>query len=171
MKIRTSYFYQIRNFTRNMIPISTAVWDPAWYHNFTGDYFYLFKDKRDILNGLRIEPIIEQGRQSNHGPDVCPCETKDYNTCSFLRQYRENLEKIDFDKMMADMEDLANRYAIANKINEEIIIVLIVYETPTNPCSERKPLQDFFNAHGVECKELDYPISSLASIKDEPFDF
>lgn len=26
MKIRTSYFYQIRNFTRNMIPISTAVW-------------------------------------------------------------------------------------------------------------------------------------------------
>ena len=25
MKIRTSYFYQIRNFTRNMIPISTAV--------------------------------------------------------------------------------------------------------------------------------------------------
>ena len=73
--------------------------------------------------------------------------------------------------MMADMEDLANRYAIANKIKEEIIIVLIVYETPANPCSERKPLQDFFNAHGVECKELDYPINSPASIKDKPFDF
>ena len=28
MLVRTSYFYQIRNFTRNMIPISTAVWDP-----------------------------------------------------------------------------------------------------------------------------------------------
>jgi len=88
-----------------------------------------------------------------------------------LHQYRENLEKIDFDKMMADIEDLANRYAIANKIEEEIIIVLIVYETPTNPCSERKPLQDFFNAHGIECKELDYPINNLDSIKDEPFDF
>ena len=73
--------------------------------------------------------------------------------------------------MMDDMEDLANRYAIANKISEEIIIVLIVYETPTNSCSERKSLQDFFNAHGVECKELDYPINSPASIKDKPFDF
>lgn len=73
--------------------------------------------------------------------------------------------------MMADIEDLANRYAIANKIEEEIIIVLIVYETPTNSCSERKPLQDFFNTHGVECKELDYPINTLDSIKNEPFDF
>lgn len=171
MKIRTSYFYQIRNFTHNMIPVSTAIWDPSWFHAFTGDYFHLFKDKRGILNGLRIESIIEQGRQSNHGPDTCPCKTKDYSTCSFLRQYRENLGKIDFNKMMADMEDLANRYAIANKINEEIIIVLIVYETPTNPCSERKSLQDFFNAHGVECKELDYPINSPASTKDELFDF
>ena len=171
MKIRTSYFYQIRNFKRNMIPVSTAIWDPDWYHDFTKDYFYLFKDKRDILNGLRIEPIIEQGRKSNHGPDICPCECKNYETCSFLHQYRENLEKIDFNKMMADIEDLADRYAIANKIEEEIIIVLIVYETPTNPCSERKPLQDFFNAHGVECKELDYPINNLDSIKDEPFDF
>lgn len=171
MKIRTSYFYQIRNFRHNMIPVSTAIWDPSWFHAFTGDYFHLFKDKRGILNGLRIEPIIEQGRQSNYGPDTCPCKTKDHSTCSFLRQYRENLEKIDFNKMMMNMENLANRYAIANKINEEIIIVLIVYETPTNPCSERKSLQDFFNAHGVECKELDYPINSPASIKDKPFDF
>lgn len=62
MKIRTSYFYQIRNFTRNMIPISTAVWDPTWYHNFTNDYNYIFKDKRNILNGLRLESIIEQGK-------------------------------------------------------------------------------------------------------------
>lgn len=28
MKIRTSYFYQIRNFKKNMIPVSTAMWDP-----------------------------------------------------------------------------------------------------------------------------------------------
>ena len=75
-----------------------------------------------------------------------------------MRKYRENLEKIDFNKMLLDMEDLANNYAIANNIKEEIIIVLIVYEVPTNLCSERKSIQDFFNSHGVECKELDYPI-------------
>lgn len=62
--------------------------------------------------------------------------------------------------MMSDIENLAERYAIANNINEEIIIVLIVYETPNNPCSERKPLQDFFNSHGIECKELEYPINN-----------
>lgn len=171
MKIRTSYFYQIRHFKRNMIPISTAVWDPQWYHNFTGDYSHLFYDRRNILNGLRLESVIEQGRQSNHGSEICPCENKNYNTCSFLCNYRKNLENIDFNKMITDMQKLANDYQKKEQIEEEIILVLIVYEVPTNPCSERKPLQDYFTAHGWECKELDYPINSLHMIKDEPFDF
>ena len=156
--VRTSYFYQIRNFKNNMIPISTAIFDPYWFHNFTKDYSYIFKDKRGILNGIRIESIIEQGKKCKEEGDICPCNNKDNKTCSFLRKYRENLEKIDFNKMLLDMEDLANSYAITNNIKEEIIIVLIVYEVPTNLCSERKSIQDFFNSHGVECKELDYPI-------------
>lgn len=171
MKIRTSYFYQIRNFKKNYIPISTCLFDPKWYHDFTNDYSYIFKDKRGILNGLRIESIIEQGRQLNHGPEICPCENKDYNTCSFLCNYRKNLENINFNKMIADMQKLANDYQKEEKIEEEIILVLIVYEVPNNPCSERKPLQDFFTSHGWECKELDYPINSFHVIKDELFDF
>lgn len=158
MLIRTSYFYQIRNFTRNMIPISTAVWDPAWYHNFTKDYSHLFYDSRNILNGLRLEKIIEQGRKSNHGTEICPCEKKDFHTCSFLSNYRKNLENINFEEMIADMQQLANNYKEQEKINEEIILVLIVYETPNNLCSERIPLQEYFTQHGWECKELDYPI-------------
>ena len=171
MKIRTSYFYQIRNFKRNMIPISTAVWDPQWYHNFTGDYSHLFYDRRNILNGLRLESIIEQGKHSNHGPEICPCENKDYNTCSFLSNYRKNLENIDFKKMIVDMQNFANKYKEKEKIKDEIILVLIVYETPNNPCSERKPLQDYFTSHGWECKELEYPINNLNAIKNEDFDF
>lgn len=158
MKVRTSYFYQIRNFKRNMVPISTAIWDPAWFHNFTGDYSHIFYDRRKILNGLRLEPIIEQGRHSNHGPDVCPCEHKKYNSCSFLNNYRKNLENIDFNKMYNDMLDFAKNYKKEEEIDEEIILVLIVYETPKNLCSERQSLIDYFNSHGVECKELDYPI-------------
>lgn len=158
MKVRTSYFYQIRNFKRNMVPISTAIWDPAWFHNFTGDYSHIFYDRRKILNGLRLESIIEQGRHSNHGPDVCPCEHKKYNTCSFLNNYRKNLENIDFNKMYNDMLDFAKNYKKEEEIDEEIILVLIVYETPKNLCSERQPLIDYFNNHGIECKELDYPI-------------
>ena len=33
MKIRLSYFYQIRFFKKNMIPMSTALSDPEWYHD------------------------------------------------------------------------------------------------------------------------------------------
>ena len=69
------------------------------------------------------------------------------------------------------MLELAENYKQTENIKGEIILVLIVYETPSNPCSERKALQDYFNDHGVECKELDYPINNLNSIKDEPFDF
>lgn len=171
MLIRTSYFYQIRNFERNMIPVSTAVFDPKWFHNFTGDYNYVFKDKRGIWNGLRCESIIEQGRKSNHGSEICPCENKDYNTCSFLSNYRKNLENIDFDKLLENLNKLVEKYQQEENINDEIIIVFIVYEVPTNPCSERQPLIDYFNSHGIECKELDYPINNLTAIKDEPFDF
>lgn len=159
MKLAISYFYQIRNFKRNMVPVSTAIWDPSWFHNFTGDYSHIFYDNRKILNGIRLESIIEQGRHSNHGPDICPCKHKKYNTCSFLSNYRKNLENIDFNEMYNDMLKFAENYKKEEKINEEIILVLIVYETPNNPCSERQPLIDYFNSHGVECKELDYPIS------------
>lgn len=32
MKILISYFYQIRFFKPNMIPLSTAAFDPKWFH-------------------------------------------------------------------------------------------------------------------------------------------
>lgn len=171
MKIATSYFYQIRNFKKNMVPLSTAVWDPDWFHNFTKDYTNIFYDKRGVVNGIRLEAIIEQGRKSNHGTEVCPCEEKDYKTCSFLNNYRKNLENIDFDDMIKNMQNFADWYAEENNIKEEIILVLIVYEVPNNPCSERLPLQEYFTSHGYECKELDYPIQKLEPIKNDTFDF
>jgi hypothetical protein len=116
---------------------------------------------------LRLETIIEQGKHSNYGPDICPCDSKEYDTCSFLRQYRKNLENIDFKKMITDMQKLANDYQKNEKITEEIILVLIVYETPNNPCSERIPLQEYFTEHGWECKELEYPIQQLKISKGE----
>ena len=108
----------------------------------------MFKDKRGILNGLRCETIIEQGRHSNNGPSICPCDTKEYQTCSFLKQYRNNLENIDFNKMITDMQKFADNYRKNENIKEEIILVLIVYETPNNPCSERQALQDYFTSYG-----------------------
>ena len=153
MKIMISYFYQIRNFKKNMIPMSTAIWDPQWYHAGLG-HQHTFYDKRGILNGLRLLPIITQAQ----GEGLCPCKTKNPSSCKFLQHYRTCLERIDFEKMMRGIEGFAKQYKIDNNIQEEIIMVLIVYETPDNKCSERQSLINYFNAHGVECKELEYPI-------------
>ncbi len=158
MILRTSYFYQIRNFKRNMIPVSTAIWDPKYFHNFTGDYNYLFKDKRGIVNGLRCLPIIECGRaaQSCKGPEHCAYNPQP--ACPFLKSYRDNLEQLNINTLINDFNYLASAYQTYEHINDEIAIVLIVYETPKNPCSERKELISYFNSRGIDCKELTYPI-------------
>ena len=164
MKVRTSYFYQIRHFKKNMIPMSTALSDPAWYHNGLGSD-YIYTDKRGILNGLRLRPIIVQGGGG------CPCEAKDPNQCPLRAPYEFALSLIDFDSMYSAMEQFCNNYCKENNIKEEPIAVLMVYEAPDNPCSERETLIKYFNEHGVECKELDYPINRLNEIKKESFDF
>lgn len=69
--------------------------------------------------------------------------------------------------MYEDIETLANNYKREYNIKEEIIVVLIVYEVPSNPCSERVILQQYFNENGIECKELDYPIETLEIKKGE----
>lgn len=160
MILRTSYFYQIRNFKRNMIPVSTAIWDPKYFHDFTGDYNYLFKDKRGIINGLRMLPIIECGRaaQSCKGPESC-CYTSSVPACPFLESYRANLEQLNINTLINNFNYLASAYQKHENINDEIAIVLIVYETPKNPCSERQALINYFTSNGIDCRELEYPIS------------
>ena len=152
MQVRISYFYQIRNFKKNMIPMSTAMSDPSWYHDFKGPD-HIFIDKRGILNGLRLRPIIVQGNIGG-----CPCEAKDPEHCPIAAAYKFELELVDFDKMLRGMKQFCDDYCKQNKIEEEPIAVLMVYETPSNPCSERYSLIEYFNRHGIECKELDYPI-------------
>lgn len=73
--------------------------------------------------------------------------------------------------MIADMKNLCDRYKEQEQIDEEIILVLIVYEVPSNECSERIPLQEYFTSHGYECKELEYPIQNFNNIKREEFSF
>jgi len=147
MKIYTSYFYQIRNFKQNMIPVSTALSDPKWFKPPTEKEYYI--DKRGIICGLRYEPLIVQSQ----GTHYCPCEEKEIlkGNCPIMQEYRQLLETIDFDKMIKAFE------FCLNKFNKDTI-VLIVYEAPNNPCSERKSLQEYFNNHEIECKELEYPI-------------
>lgn len=138
MKIYTSYFYQIRYFTPNIIPVSTALSDPVWYRPPQGKEYYI--DKRGIVNGLRYEPLIVQ----KYGVHTCPCEYKDQAPfCPTMIEY-ENLLK-----SLVDKEKTLKAFEFCcNKFNADAI-ALIVYEAPNNPCSERQALQKFF-----DCKEL-----------------
>lgn len=142
MNIVTSYFYQIRNFTPNIIPVSTALSDPAWYRPPEGKEYYI--DKRGIVCGLRYEPLIVQ----RYGEHICPCESKDLApACPTMIEYEQLL----FSLVNREKTLKAFEYC-CNKFNTDTI-ALMVYEAPNNPCSERAALQKFFN-----CEELEYPI-------------
>ena len=148
MKIATSYFYQIRNFTPNMIPVSTCLSDPAWYRPPEGKEYYI--DKRGIICGLRYEPLIVQ----LNGTHFCPCEDRSKApACPTMLEYEQLLNSlVDKDRTLKAFNYCANKFKRPFD-EEEPIIVLMVYETPKNPCSERYALQKFFG-----CEELKYPI-------------
>ena len=147
MIIKTSYFYQIRNFTPNMIPVSTAISDPAWYKPKDGKEYYI--DKRGIICGLRYEPLIVQ----LHGQGGCPCEMRDPANCECMKEYKRLLYSlVDKERTLKAFNYCANKFARPFD-DKEPIIVLMVHEAPNNPCSERIALQEFFN-----CEELKYPI-------------
>ena len=141
-KIYTSYFYQIRFFTPNMVPVSTAMSDPAWYKPPEGKEYYI--DKRGIVCGLRYEPLIVQ----TQGTHICPCDNiTSAPYCPTMVEYRQLLDKL----VNKEKTFKAFEYCL-NKFNADTI-VLIVYEPPNRLCSERWALQEFFN-----CEELKYPI-------------
>lgn len=149
MRLATSYFYQIRNFKEWMIPVSTCLSDPDWFKAPEGkEYFY---DKRGVVCGLRYEPLIVQ----RHGTCGCPCESRNLApACPTMTEYSQLLNSlVDKEKTLKAFEYCANKFQKEIGFKSEPIIVLIVYEAPTNLCSERWALQKFFN-----CKELRYPI-------------
>ena len=160
MKFATSYFYQIRHFKPYMIPISTCYSDPLWFHDFTGIYEHVWVDKRGIYNGIRCENLHFQETED----EVCNCgkgcleALKPEGTCSFLTIYRKQLDRINFTDFMEGCKRIAAHIQSTSGFIEEPIIVLIVYEAPTNKCSERKSLQDWLQSHGQVCEELKYPI-------------
>lgn len=158
INIKISYFYQIRNFLPNMVPLSTAVWDPAWFHDFTHDYSYQFKDKRGIWNGIRAE-IFNPSSVATLSSCSRDCPFKG-TQCEFKIKYKEYLDTLDFDDIMQRFEKLNKQIQKVENTNIDYTFVLIVYETPNNPCSERRLLIPWFQEHGYILTELDYPISS-----------
>lgn len=154
MKIYTSYFYQIRFFRPHQIPLSTADWDPKWFHNFK-DQDYIWKDKNGVWNGLRVDTLSPSNCCSILPPECVGCakETRHPETCSFLVDYSIGLRKINFQDLYNLLQRVASGIQQLEGFSEEPEIMLILHEAPNNPCSERVPIQEYFRNYGIEIKE------------------
>ncbi len=153
MYIMTSYFYQIRFFTRNMIPLSTAVWDPKWFHQ-NKSQKYQWKDKNGVWNGLRAEEFAPGPLCDNlcRGPECC--DTGQPQTCPFLKAYRKQLDLLDFKDIIKRIYKIGKAVQEAEGFKEEPIVVLIVHEAIDNPCSERRIIQEWFRDNGYPIQEF-----------------
>lgn len=136
----------------HMVPLSTAVWDPKWFHQ-NHNQEYVWKDKNGVYNGLRA-PVFAPGPLCENlcrGPETCV--TRDPRTCLFLNTYRYQLDQLDFDNIVTRCESMGKRIQNLEKFVEEPIIILLVHEAPQNPCSERRVIQEWFAANGKEVVE------------------
>lgn len=143
-----------------MIPVSTAHWDPAWYHDWAGAA-HIFVDKRGVINGLRTNTLNTGALQERSLIEECPCKVKDPTKCQFVSTYEEALSQaIDekWDVVYKELDQFSKEWCKGNDIKEEPIIVFIVYEAPCNPCSERQSWLKIFKEKGIDCLELKYPI-------------
>lgn len=154
MKIYTSYYYQIRFFKKYMIPVSTSISDPLWFHNGTANKKLIYKDKNGVLNGIRCEFLHPDKSCSHLCSGRVNCNYSDPTKCLFLKRYRDQLKNIEFDRTYNWISTLGNTLIK----DHEPYIVLMVWETVSNPCSERIAIQEYFKDNGVECSELLYPI-------------
>lgn len=157
MKFFISSFYNIRFFQSNQIPISTAMYDPKWFHNNTSDQSICFLDKNLVMNGIREETLSPAKIKAPCCPD---CQYKSLlPNCPFLTQYRSYLTTVDFNYLLNEFARVADDVRKVTKYTGEPEIILLVHEAENNPCSERIPLQEYFKAHGY-----DLPNWSLANL-------
>ena len=152
MEIYTSYFYQVRFFPRNAVPLSTAIWDPKWFHESKGQA-YVFVDKRGVMNGLKATPFVP-------GPlchDLCrgkeACLTGRPQDCSFLQMYGKQLDSLPIDDIIKRMEILGEKVRSTTNFQGDPIFIYLVHEAKDNACSERRRIQEYFIKNGYKCSE------------------
>lgn len=154
-KFKVSYFARIRKFAPNEIPVSTAMWDPKWFHP-TRKPKGVYLDKRNVINGLRVDPFVP-GYGGCDGPRECGWEPE---KCTFMDKYRSQLSRLNYGDIIARFADLELR--LREKFEHlkdypELTFVFIVYEKPDNECSERVAIREWFESMGFALPEWEEP--------------
>ena len=154
MEIYTSYFYMVRFFPPNLIPLSTAVWDPKWFHDNKGQN-YQFKDKRGVINGIRASIFAPGPDLGGYCGPACGMEPPN---CDFLLRYRAQLNKLNFSEVMQRFRSLGNKIMETEKDLKYVNFALLLHEAPTKACSERIVIQQWFAANGYPIQEWSKPL-------------
>lgn len=147
MKFKITYFYMLRFLKPNQIPISTALWDPKWY-NRDGK---VYVNDKGVIFGLKCPPLSPQ----ECTPGCCPCNNKTPGKCKFIQEYMESLRKLNFLEIKQGLENMAKEVQGFMGFTEDPEIILVVYETPNNPCSERGSLIQWFLENNVNLEEYE----------------
>ena len=154
----TATFNQIRYMNKYILPLSICSGEPSWYHDYK-DRSYCFFDKRGVYNGLVAWPLIldpktvkkieDQGAMCRKN---CPFDT---HNCLFKSLYALQLKNTSIYKILSDLEDIKETYRKLAKIkdHENIDICFMVYEQPTNPCSEREVIKEYFESNNIRIEE------------------
>ena len=141
MKLYISYFAQLRNFPTNLVGLSTAVWNPKWRP--------MGKDKRGVI--CVDCPPFKPGRECE-GLCEGKCNPKHPQDCAFLKTYKAQLDKINLSSLQESLGKLGTQIAKDEGFTD-VDFAFLVYETPTNPCSERVVIQQYFKERGIEVEE------------------
>ena len=152
MKIKISYFNNIRHFNKYDIPLSTAMWDPKWFTNHI--------DKNGVINGLKCKPFIfdwERWSKLCMEGEQCEKECKfKHGECKFEKEYYEQLKEINFEKLMNWFQAVQYKCAELNDDldnKDKYKIVLIVHEKPERYCAERPVLFQYFKDNNYILEE------------------
>lgn len=141
MKFYISYFAQMRNFPSNMIGFSTAKFEPRWLN------------KGQSQNGIYWMgiPPLKPGAACDN---LCngKCNPKHPDTCVFLKTYREQLDKLDFNIIINKIKSIAEKIK-ENENFDDVDIAILVFETPQNKCSERQIIKNWFEKNGIKIEE------------------
>lgn len=141
MKLYTSYFAQIRNFPPNLVGLSTAVFEPKWLSK--------GKSQNGII-WLGVLPL--KPNESCNGLCDGHCAIKHPQDCKFLQTYYQQLCNINIKNFMKSLHKLEQKIRIEEHFNE-VNFAFLVYETPSNPCSERVMIQRWLKENNIQCEE------------------
>lgn len=153
MQFYITNFANMRYLNDTCIPISTCLHDPLFFHNNSRNKNLCFVDSKNIMNGIRDELLSP--KFINQENQICSklCNYKP-PSCPFLTEYAKYLLTIDFDLLMTEFNRTAEEVRLVTGYIGEPKIVLLVYESESNLCSERFALQKLFESHGIILKNL-----------------